>query len=124
MRNRTCAWILGVATIASLSPVADASAQEAAPQRSVVVATPRLDAFGMKPVSNAALASRRAGTLVLNDMKLNGVVAENQAVNVTTGGNIITDGALAGTSGMPTVIQNSGNNVLIQNATIVNVQVK
>jgi len=57
-------------------------------------------------------------------MKLNGIVSDNQAYNLVTGGNSISDGAFAGTSGMPTVIQNSGNNVLIQNATIVNVQVQ
>ena len=46
------------------------------------------------------------------------------ASNVTTGSNVISDGAFAGIGGLPMVIQNSGNNVLIQNATIVNVQLK
>ena len=57
-------------------------------------------------------------------MKLRGVVADNRAVNVTTGNNAISEGAFANTSGLPMVVQNTGNNVLIQNATIVNVQVK
>jgi hypothetical protein len=38
--------------------------------------------------------------------------------------NVISDGAFSGSVGLPMVIQNSGNNVLIQNATIVNVQLK
>ena len=38
--------------------------------------------------------------------------------------NTVSSGAFAGTAGLPMVIQNSGNNVLIQNATIVNVQIK
>jgi len=59
-----------------------------------------------------------------SDMKLGGTVANNSAINVVSGANIITDNAFSNASGMPTVIQNSGANVLIQNATIINVQVK
>ena len=68
--------------------------------------------------------SRGGAADVYNDMQLKGVVADNQAINVTTGHNAITDGSFANASGVPMVVQNSGNNVLIQNATIVNVQVK
>jgi hypothetical protein len=57
-------------------------------------------------------------------MKLNGAVSGNSAMAVTTGANVITEGAFSNASGLPTVIQNSGANVLIQNATIVNVQFK
>lgn len=77
-----------------------------------------------KPVDPARLASGRGGTDVLNDMKLKGVVADNVASELTTGTNLISEGSFSGSSGMPMVIQNSGNNVLIQNATIVNVQVQ
>lgn len=71
------------------------------------------------------LGKYRGGTdLVLNDMKLNGVVTGNQAFNLITGTNTIGEGAFAGAAGLPIAIQNSGNNVLIQNATIVNVQIK
>ena len=80
--------------------------------------------FSSKPVPSATLASKRGGESVFNDNKLKGVVADNKASNLTTGMNVISDGAFAGSSGLPTVIQNSGNNVLIQNSTIVNVQVK
>jgi hypothetical protein len=52
------------------------------------------------------------------------MVADSKASDLTTGNNLLTDGALAGASGMPMVIQNSGNNVVIQNATIVNVQLQ
>ena len=37
-------------------------------------------------------------------------------------GQIVDERAFNGAAGVPMVIQNSGNNVLIQNATIVNVQ--
>jgi hypothetical protein len=46
------------------------------------------------------------------------------AYNVSTGSNWIGEGSLAGAAGIPLVVQNSGNNVLIQNSTIVNMQVQ
>jgi hypothetical protein len=63
----------------------------------------------------------RADTVV-NDTKLNGDVANNSAVNVNTGSNTIDAGSFANMSGIPVVIQNSGANVLIQNATVINLQ--
>jgi hypothetical protein len=65
----------------------------------------------------------RADT-VLNDTKLNGDVANNSATNVNTGSNTIDAGSFANMSGIPVVIQNSGANVLIQNATVINLQFK
>jgi len=79
--------------------------------------------FAMQ-VNDGVLDNNRGGTLVANDMKLDGVVSENLAANVVTGSNLVTEGSLAGSAGMPTLIQNSGNNVLIQNATIVNLQLQ
>lgn len=63
----------------------------------------------------------RADT-VLNDTRLNGGVAGNSATNVNTGSNTIDAGSFANMSGIPVVIQNSGANVLIQNATVINLQ--
>ena len=89
------------------------------------VAIVRLNPFGSSPLTVDALASKRGGDgLVFNDMQLKGVVANNSASNLTTGSNAISDGAFAGSAGLSTVIQNSGNNVLIQNATIVNLHLK
>ncbi|CAJ0778028.1 hypothetical protein LMG19083_00361 [Ralstonia psammae] len=77
-------------------------------------------------VSADRLDGYRGGTQDLyqtvNDARLSGTVSDNAAVNVATGSNIVRDGSFANASGIPTVIQNSGANVLIQNATIVNVQ--
>lgn len=91
-----------------------------------VVATPvvRLNPIGLTAINESTLATTRGGTEVLNVMRVRGVVTNNQAVNVVTGNNTMSDGTLAGASGLPMVIQNTGNNVLIQNATIVNVQLK
>lgn len=80
---------------------------------------------GVSPLPAERLAQWRGGTdTVSNDMRLNGTVAGNAAVNVATGANIITNGSFSNASGLPVAIQNSGANVLIQNATIINVELK
>lgn len=73
-----------------------------------------------------ALDGNRGGTEIhiANDNNVDGNVYGNQASNLTTGTNLINEGSFAGASGVSTVIQNSGNNVLIQNSTIVNLQVQ
>ena len=74
---------------------------------------------------SAKLEGQRGGTdTTNNDMNLEGRVAGNSAVNVNTGANIIDAGSFANMSGIPVVIQNSGANVLIQTATIINLQMK
>lgn len=55
---------------------------------------------------------------------LGGMVTGNSAINVSTGSNLITDGSFANMSGLPVVIQNTGANVLIQNATVINLQLR
>ncbi|AQV96229.1 hypothetical protein BJN34_20345 [Cupriavidus necator] len=78
-----------------------------------------------KAVPVSKLDDIRGGAEVtVNDMRLHGTVADNAAVNTLSGSNHISDGAFANAAGIPTAIQNSGSNVLIQNATIVNVQFK
>jgi hypothetical protein len=75
-------------------------------------------------VDNATLADLSGGTLVWQDTTLSGTVSDNSADHLSTGDNVITGNSLSGATGFPTVIQNSGNNVLIQNATVLNVQFK
>lgn len=84
----------------------------------------RVTLLGLKPVDAKTLAAKRGGSDVVSDMRLKGVVADVRTKDVTTGNNVIADGAFAGAAGLPMVIQNSGNGVLIQNSTIVNLQVK
>jgi len=60
----------------------------------------------------------------INTAELDGNLEGNSAVNSVTGDNVISHGAFANTSGLSTAIQNSGNNVLIQNSTIVNVVIE
>ncbi len=75
-----------------------------------------------RPVALATLEGMRGGAAVHNDMDLNGVTSGNSAFQVQTGNNSIDAGSFANMAGLPVVIQNSGANVLIQNATIVNLQ--
>jgi parallel beta-helix repeat protein len=49
-------------------------------------------------------------------------VTDNVASQLTTGSNSISENSFSNSSGIPIVIQNSGNNVLIQNSTILNLQ--
>ena len=82
--------------------------------------------LGVAAMSSDELDIQRGGadTQVLNKSTLNGVVSDNQVNSLNTGSNLVTEGSFAGTSGFATVIQNSGNNVLIQNSTIINLHLQ
>ena len=82
---------------------------------------------------NATLAVERGGdvhvqnnsqTQILNTNTVNGSVNDVTVLNNITGDNSIDGGAFTGAQGFPMVIQNSGNGVLIQNATILNVTIQ
>ncbi len=73
----------------------------------------------------AKLEQQRGGADThLSEITAVGSVSEVKAYDLVTGHNIVSDSALSGASGMPMLIQNSGNGVLIQNAVILNVEVK
>lgn len=77
------------------------------------------------PVSELALSQYRgARDITFNLQNTEGQLYNNQATNTVSGGNQISDQAFSGMNGFSTVIQNSGNNVLIQNSTIVNVKMQ
>ena len=80
--------------------------------------------FG-KPLTAEQLDQHRAGQeLQLNLMDVKARLDNNQAINTLTGSNYITGEAFSKASGLPVAVQNSGNNVLIQNAFIVNMTLK
>jgi hypothetical protein len=102
------------------SPPKVAAASSTSSRHEVV---PPHDVAGWGPsIDSAALAKFSGGTDVTETMTLNGTVANNSVNHVVNGANMISSGSFNGAMGLPTVIQNSGNAVLIQNATIVNVQ--
>lgn len=94
----------------------------------VEVAPSREDdlARGWGKVTDAEeLGGLRGGAdIVTTEATLGGTVGNNTATNVTTGFNVIDNGSFANSSGLPVVIQNSGANVLIQNATVINLQLQ
>jgi hypothetical protein len=92
--------------------------------RAPVASGASADALGVV-TADAALDKARGGSdRTTIETKLSGSVSNNSATNVTTGSNIIQGGSFAGMSGIPIVVQNSGANVLIQNATVINLQLK
>ena len=102
----------------TLEPVRQALAQPAE-----IHVTPNIGGEIVATVDLERLEHERGkADTVLNDTKLDGDVANNSAVNVNTGSNTIDAGSFANMSGIPVVIQNSGANVLIQNATVINLQ--
>jgi len=81
--------------------------------------------FDSPPVTDERLATLHAGAdTVSNDMRINGAVSGNSTTDVVSGVNTISSGAFSNASGLPVAIQNSGSNVLIQNATIINIHMQ
>lgn len=77
------------------------------------------------PVSAHALSTYRGGHVFqLSEANLSAQMSDNQASNNVTGSNLVSSQAFLGSSGIPTVIQNSGNNVIIQNATVLNLRMQ
>lgn len=81
-----------------------------------------------QPVPLAQLDTQRGGAdpspLTFNTVELNAKLFNNSAIGTVSGNNSISDNAFSGASGLPTVIQNSGNNVIIQNGTTLNLTLK
>ena len=107
------------AITATASPAAGAdekTAQDAKDAKDAKDAT-----FGVA-MSSDQLDEHRGGDALISNMNLTGSVEGNLASHVATGSNTVDGGSFANSSGLPTVIQNTGANVLIQNATILNVR--
>ena len=116
----------GVSVVSVITESAEPAGMTAVTPVSIKADTAPVVIVGMGQALPAdRLDGYRGGTeTVINDMTLSGTVARNSASDVSSGNNILTGAAFANTSGFATAIQNSGSNVLIQNATIVNVQFK
>jgi hypothetical protein len=86
-------------------------------------------AFALAPAAASTLEQLRGGSEsvappsnnITSDTQLHGTTDNNVATNVVTGNNAI-QSSFSNAAGIPVVIQNSGANVLIQNATVVNLQ--
>ncbi|HSD38908.1 MAG TPA: hypothetical protein VLC92_15455 [Rhodocyclaceae bacterium] len=103
--------------------VSSAQAQDETP--TATTATSALPKIGRAVTNLDLLDTLRGGAAQpLSSIRANGSVSDVRNNNVQTGYNVITEGALSGAAGLPMVIQNSGNGVLIQNAVVLNVQVQ
>ena len=114
---------------AASAPVArgPASGPAAAPTSAPSNAPGRTAAGAVDTVDDAELDAARGGagaSATLIDTRLAGQVSGNSANNVQTGWNVIDGGAFSNMTGIPIVVQNSGANVLIQNATVIHLQLQ
>jgi hypothetical protein len=103
---------------ASVSATAPASASTPTP-----VAAPALSARFPQAAPEVLEQLRGGSESIASNTQLRGTADGNSATNVVTGNNVIAS-SFANAAGIPVVIQNSGANVLIQNATVVNLQFK
>jgi hypothetical protein len=78
------------------------------------------------PLPQETLQQRRAGQagLELNVQETTATLNGNRAIHNVTGDNYIGGGSFAGANGFPVAVQNSGNNVIVQNAFIINLDVR
>jgi len=136
MQTQTMHWPVGVglACALALALVAPGAARaddgrsqalppvpSAAPEGTAT--RPEFPPVFTQAVATEALGALRGGAQAThNEMTLAGTTADNSAYQVSTGSNAITSGSFANMSGIPVVIQNTGANVLIQNAVILNLQ--
>ena len=124
-----CTWrtILGCALGCAISlPVPARAGEDASAVRtSTKPAQAELPALGAA-LDEQALAAHRGGQqdAFFNDMRSRASISQTSTTNVMTGTNAISDGAFTNSSGLPMVIQNTGNNVIIQNSTILNLQLR
>jgi hypothetical protein len=78
------------------------------------------------PVAHEALEAQRGGEsrYEFNFQETTATMEKTIAVGTTNGANSISGGAFGGASGFPVAVQNSGNNVIVQNAFIINLDVR
>ncbi|MFX1738886.1 hypothetical protein PXJ20_28570 [Paraburkholderia sp. A1RI_3L] len=110
-----------VVTAATTTPTASPAPLAAATTTPAASPAPPDAQFGVA-LDASQLDTQRGGDVMVGQNNLTGTVADNTAYKVVTGSNSISDGSFSNSSGLPTVIQNTGANVLIQNATVLNVR--
>ena len=100
-------------------------------QQSGTFETTELTVFGT-PVDRKVLDSLSGGQnisidtidILANNMKLSGDMKDNLLYSTNTGMNQVSNDAFSSASGISTVVQNSGNQVIINNALILNLRMQ
>jgi hypothetical protein len=132
VRSQLTSMLLGaVAALTATSALAEDPQPAAAPTPAPAASMDSLAALvGGKTLSAEELGEQRAKAkievdkLTINTPDQDGLVAGNAAVGNTTGQNSIAADAFVNADGFINAVQNTGNNVLIQSSTIINVSVE
>ena len=125
LRIATCGLLVLAFAASAEDGIAAGAAQ--APVLVLESPAPELPVVAVSELGHAVAVDRLSalrggdGSQTENLIDVDGSVDENTAHHITSGTNSIADGAFSNASGINTVIQNSGSNVLIQNAMIVTV---
>lgn len=114
----------GLAVAADAAQYEETSVHSASVDAASLPAVVQVKGMGIAVDAEKLDGYRGGSSAVSNTILPSGLVKDNTAINIVTGMNSINEGAFSNASGMPTVIQNTGANVLIQNSTIVNVQLQ
>jgi hypothetical protein len=107
---------IAVVTAAGAIDVAHATSPGEPPPPSFGAATP------LTQLQSMSGGTATQTTNNVNEQDTQGTLTDNTAKGTYSGGNFVGDTAFSSSAGLSTVIQNSGNNVLIQNSTILNVR--
>ncbi|QNN76754.1 hypothetical protein IAE60_12465 [Pseudoxanthomonas mexicana] len=125
LRIATCGLLVLAFAASAEDGIATGAAQ--APVLVLESPVPELPVVAVSELGHAVAVDRLSalrggdGSQTENLINVDGSVDDNTAHHITSGTNSIADGAFSNASGINTVIQNSGSNVLIQNAMIVTV---
>ncbi|MES2759088.1 MAG: hypothetical protein V4693_17080 [Pseudomonadota bacterium] len=121
--STSCALLLAAALAApAAARTADPASAERAPPAQPTPAPPQHQRLGVAAADELLDGTRGGNGTTDIDMRLTGSVSGNSATNVSSGANVITNGAFANMAGIPLVVQNTGANVLIQSATVINLR--
>jgi len=120
--GETSAALVGATAVTQAAADSSPPVAQTAPPTSATDTQPDHDSSFGVALNSDQLDGLRGGDALVGQNFLNGTVADNTASRVVTGSNSVSDGSFANSSGLPTVIQNTGSNVLIQNATVLNVR--
>lgn len=119
---------IGTAVLSCGPALADEQSVDVAVPQTAIAGTgdpsSQQDVAGIGPaLSLDALDRHRGGDdSVQNHVDIHGQLDGNTAQDIASGNNTVGGDAFANASGLTTVIQNSGSNVLIQNGMVVNVR--
>ncbi|TWI03828.1 hypothetical protein IP90_01644 [Luteimonas cucumeris] len=118
-----CKAVLAIIGMAFSAPVLAAQQATTGPTPEQATATAQRNVAGIgQALSPDALDQYRGGDSVDNEVRINGQLDNNTAQEIVSGNNTLAGDAFSNASGIATVIQNSGSNVLIQNGMVINVR--